>query len=215
LYVSPTSATLSAFHAFAKANGLAVSSLSDTNEWIEFATNVSHANTLFDANYQRYTHTATGANLTRTLAYSLPKELVGHVDTLTPATGFEIHPRFATKFEPVKDATVPAECNTLANNSSMTPKCLQARLFHPPLYQGAQITQEIYDVPANLTKSNTTLLVTGYEGEYVNHKDVVAFLERERPDVDSNMTFTFVSLDNGTDPQGAEMAGYAIYPAAC
>jgi tripeptidyl-peptidase-1 len=124
-YVAPTSATLATFHSFAKANGLTVSSLSDTNEWVEFTTNVSHANTLFGASYQDYKHSSTGTTLTRTLAYSLPEELVGHVDTLTPATDFAIDSRFVTKFKPLKNAATPAKCNTLVSTGSITPKCLQ------------------------------------------------------------------------------------------
>jgi tripeptidyl-peptidase I len=125
-YVAPTASTLAAFQSFAKANGLSVSALSDTNEWLEFTTTVGQANSLFGASYQSYLHLATGSSLTRTLAYSLPKELVGHVDTVTPATGFEIDSRFVSDFQPLKRATkTPASCNTLAPNSSITPTCLQ------------------------------------------------------------------------------------------
>jgi tripeptidyl-peptidase I len=124
-YVAPTSATLAAFRAFAEANGLALSSLSDTNEWFQFTTTVARANELFGASYQRYTHVATGTMLMRTLAYSLPEELVGHVDTLTPATGFKIEPRMVTKSELLEETIAPNSCNTLAPNSSIMPNCLQ------------------------------------------------------------------------------------------
>jgi tripeptidyl-peptidase-1 len=124
-YIAPTSETLSAFNAFAEANGLSFSSLSSTNEWIEITTSVAQANTIFGASYQHYKHTATGATLTRTLVYLLPQELFGHVDTITPATGFEIDVRFGANFKPTKLATTPVTCNTLASNSSITPKCLQ------------------------------------------------------------------------------------------
>jgi hypothetical protein len=36
-----------------------------------------------------------------------------------------------------------------------------------------------------------------------------AFLARERPDMNPNTTFTVLSTDNGTDPQGPGDAGYA------
>jgi hypothetical protein len=37
-----------------------------------------------------------------------------------------------------------------------------------------------------------------------------AFLTRERPDINPNTTYTVVSVDNGTDPQGGgKETGYA------
>jgi hypothetical protein len=72
----------------------------------------------------------TGVTLARTLAYSLPQELVGHVDTITPATGFEINVRLGTNFKLMQPATTPVTCNTLAPNSSITPKCLHVSPSH-------------------------------------------------------------------------------------
>jgi tripeptidyl-peptidase I len=132
-YIAPTSATLAAFQAFATANGLAISSLADTSEWIEFTTTVAHANTLFGADYQHYTHAASGATLTRTLAYSLPTELAGHVDTLTPATGFDIGLSLKPRSQSMSHTATPANCNVLSPNASITPKCLQVSIgYHLP-----------------------------------------------------------------------------------
>jgi hypothetical protein len=50
-YVAPAPATLVAFQIFAKSNSLIISSLSNTNKWIEFRTSDSQANKLFGASY--------------------------------------------------------------------------------------------------------------------------------------------------------------------
>jgi hypothetical protein len=54
--------------------------------------------------------------------------------------------------------------------------------------------------------------VTGYEEESTNHQDLSAFLARERPDVKAPKTFNFPSLDNGTDSQAADEAGFVLSP---
>jgi tripeptidyl-peptidase-1 len=103
-----------------------VSSLSNTNEWIEFTTTVGQANSLFGTSYQTYSHSATRRTLTRTLAYSLPEALVGHVDTIAPTTGFEAHPHFLHNSKPpAKRPNAPSHCNTLAPGGYITPDCLQ------------------------------------------------------------------------------------------
>jgi tripeptidyl-peptidase-1 len=94
---------------------------------MELTTTVEHVNSLFGASYQTYSHLSTGTTLTRTLAYSLPKELVGHVDMVTPSTGFEMQSRSHTLAPHVKHAA--PHCDTSAPHGYITPKCLQVRLY--------------------------------------------------------------------------------------
>ncbi|KAH8992896.1 Pro-kumamolisin, activation domain-containing protein [Lactarius akahatsu] len=49
---------------------------------------VSQANDLLGASYQLYTHTKTNETIVRTLGYSLPVVLHGHVQTVAPTTFF-------------------------------------------------------------------------------------------------------------------------------
>ncbi|KAH9071474.1 peptidase S8/S53 domain-containing protein [Lactarius deliciosus] len=49
---------------------------------------VSQANNLLGASYQLYTHTKTNETIVRTLGYSLPVVLHGHVQTVAPTTFF-------------------------------------------------------------------------------------------------------------------------------
>jgi tripeptidyl-peptidase-1 len=114
-----------------------------------------------------------------------------------------------TNFEPLERAAkTPASCNTLAPNSSITPTCLQVRVVFVVMSDGADAVQNIYGIASTPAKAESnSLLVTAYQRQYAERADLSAFLARERPDVNPNTTFTFVSLDNGTDPQSAGSAG--------
>jgi tripeptidyl-peptidase-1 len=208
-YVVPKASTLAAFQAFADANGLSVSPATETSEWVELTTTVAQANALFGASYQTYEHASTGAALTRTLSYSLPVELVGHVDTVTPTTGFEVHSGSARKSRSLgKHSVVPAQCDTSKPNGYITPKCLQVRQSTVlTLDRGAHTVQDMYEIPSQPAKfKNTSLLVTAYDF-FAQQADLSAFLKLERPDINPNTTFTFASLDNGTNPQSSADAG--------
>jgi tripeptidyl-peptidase-1 len=92
-------------------------------EWVQFTTTVEHANKLFNASYQTFVHQSTSQTLNRTLSYSLPQALVGHVNTVLPTTSFDVQgirpisaPKQSTK------RAIPATCN-----DTITPSCLQVR----------------------------------------------------------------------------------------
>jgi tripeptidyl-peptidase-1 len=123
--MQPPTAATSAIMTFTKANGLEATIVSDMGEWVQFTTTVAHANTLFNANYQSFAYASTSTTLTRTLSYSLPSTLVGHVDTIIPTTTFEEPDTrlVPAQMTPEKRASIPASCN-----STITPSCLQVRL---------------------------------------------------------------------------------------
>jgi tripeptidyl-peptidase-1 len=94
-------------------------------DWVQFTTTVEHANTLFNASYQTFVHQGTSQTLTRTLSYSLPQALVGHVNTVLPTTSFDVQNArlIPAPKQPVKRA-VPGSCN-----NTITPPCLQVRHY--------------------------------------------------------------------------------------
>jgi tripeptidyl-peptidase-1 len=128
-YLQPPKDTTAAFTSFARANGLQLSA-SPMGDWVQFTTTVEHANTLFNASYQTFVHEGTSQTLTRTLSYSLPQALVGHVNTVLPTTSFDVQSARLTPApkQPVNRA-IPASCN-----NTITPSCLQVRyhLFSRP-----------------------------------------------------------------------------------
>jgi tripeptidyl-peptidase-1 len=155
--VQPPSSAVAAFQAFALANHITSTTISPAGEWVEFTTTIARANAIFAASYQTYKHADTSATLTRTLAYSLPDALVGHVDTVLPTTSFDAPDvRLAPIPMAPRAAGVPASCN-----STITPKCLEA------LYQ-------FPSTPARDLKN--TLLVTAYQGQYAEQADLSVML---------------------------------------
>ena len=73
-------------NAWLKENDIAAQTISSTGEWLAFEVPVSKANELFDADFSIFTHTDTGVEAVRTLSYSIPTDLQGHIDLVHPTT---------------------------------------------------------------------------------------------------------------------------------
>ena len=66
-------------------NGLDATNLSATGDWLSVQMPVSAVNDLLAANYSVFTHAATGKQVIRTLAYSVPTALASHLDFVHPS----------------------------------------------------------------------------------------------------------------------------------
>jgi hypothetical protein len=119
-YLQPSKDTTVAFTSFAQANGLQVSA-SPMGDWVQFTTTVEHANALFNASYQTFLHQSTSQMLTRTLSYSLPQALVGHVSTVLPTTSFDAMQ--SARLVPARKQPVKREIASSCNDT-ITPSCL-------------------------------------------------------------------------------------------
>ncbi|KAJ7266463.1 family S53 protease-like protein [Mycena haematopus] len=193
-YAQPSAETVSAFNAFASANDLTPTVISPNGDWVSITLAVSKANTLFAAEFEHFTHPSLNGPITRTLSVSLPSELVGHVDVLHPTTAFvapEVRlvpavPHIGRRGEP------PASCNSSDPSGVVTPTCLQ----------------DLYGIPATpATQKSNKLLVTAYEEQWAQQADLAQFLTLLRPDISPSTTFTLLTTDNGTNPQGEFDAG--------
>ncbi|KAE9402994.1 family S53 protease-like protein [Gymnopus androsaceus JB14] len=181
-FVQPSSETVSAFSAFASANGL------------EPTLPVSQANQLFAAQFEVFTHPDMPDTITRTLSVSLPSELVGHVDVIHPTTEFTgPNTRLApTSFISLDRRAVAASCNSSLPSGVVTPTCLQ----------------ELYGIPTTpATEKTNSLLVTAYEDEFAQTADLSEFLKLLRPDIPSTTTFTLLTTAGGINTQNPEDAG--------
>ncbi|KAJ6467885.1 family S53 protease-like protein [Mycena sanguinolenta] len=193
-YAQPSADTISAFDAFASANGLTPTVISPNGDWVSITLPVSKANTLFAAEFNQFTHPSINGPITRTLSVSLPSELVGHVDVIHPTTAFVTSdvrlmprvPRIVRRGEPA------ASCNSSDPAGVITPTCLQ----------------ELYGIPTTpATETSNAILATGYEDQWAQQADLSQFLSLLRPDISPPTTFTLLTTDNGTNPQGQFDAG--------
>ncbi|KAI0365677.1 family S53 protease [Pilatotrama ljubarskyi] len=194
-FVAPKPETAAAVAAWLKENDIEATKVTPAGDMLSFSIPVSKANALLNTEFAVFNHTPTGLTSVRTLAYSIPTDLQGHLDFVHPTTPFsgrvfDFVPSRADKPEPAVNLTsdaVPASCAT-----TITPACLQA----------------LYGIPATLatTKSNT-LGVSGFIEQFANQQDLKTFLTRFRPDLPSTTTFTTQTLDGGSNPQQLAQAG--------
>ena len=82
--VAPSQESVDAVNAWLTENDVAATSISAAGDWLAFEVPVSKANELFDADFSIYTHDSTGMEAVRTLAYSIPAELQGHLELVHP-----------------------------------------------------------------------------------------------------------------------------------
>ncbi|KAI0691960.1 family S53 protease [Cerioporus squamosus] len=194
--VAPTQDSVDAVNAWLKENDINAKTISATGDWLAFEVPVSKANELFDADFSVYTHDETGTEAVRTLSYSIPAELQGHLDLVHPTITFT-NPRGLL---PVFTAPIKAEAQNLTSRVTIPSSC--ARTITPACLQA------IYNIPSTpATESSNKLAVTGYLEQYANKADLRSFLAKFRKDISSSTTFTLQTLDGGSNSQTGSDAG--------
>lgn len=83
-FVAPSQQSVDAVNAWLKEVAVAATTISPAGDWLSVSIPVSQANELLDADFSVYKHTDTGKEAIRTLSYSIPSELVGHLDFVHP-----------------------------------------------------------------------------------------------------------------------------------
>jgi tripeptidyl-peptidase I len=84
--VKPAQNSVDAVNTFLISNGIKATTLSPAGEWLGFSVPVNKANEMFDADFSVYKHISTGEESIRTLSYSIPSSLQGHLDVVHPTT---------------------------------------------------------------------------------------------------------------------------------
>ncbi|KAH8991273.1 subtilisin-like protein [Lactarius akahatsu] len=156
------------------------------------AVSVSQANDLLGASYQLYTHTKTNETIVRTLGYSLPVVLHGHVQTVAPTTFFsslltqEQTPRKRSGVAAVRSGKSP-----LGNSVTMP---LSRRITHvTPAFLRWLYSTFAY-VPRAMDRN--VVGVTGYKNEYPSPVDLTSYMRKYRPDgIDA--TYVVASANGG------------------
>ncbi|ETW78234.1 serine protease S53 [Heterobasidion irregulare TC 32-1] len=184
--VAPSSETLAAVNEWLSANNLTSSKASPAGDWLTVDTTVETANKLIDADFTKFTHLDTGVQTVRTLKYSIPVSLKGHISLIHPTVGFPVKNIIKPVIKPYPSSTptsnaVPASCAT-----QVTPSCLQAQ----------------YGIPATRAKQSSNQLgVSAFGDEFASNSDLQSFLKQFRPDLPSTSSFTLLSVDGGQNDQ--------------
>ncbi|KAJ6474970.1 family S53 protease [Mycena sanguinolenta] len=206
-FTRPTTLTASSVSAWLSANGITPTSLGLAGDLLSITLSASTANTLLDAQFEKFTHVASGATSIRTLSYSVPALLQEHVRYVHPTVAF-IPPLQAPAMKAVsvkrdsgegkRDGGDVGRRQAGGVNAScaaeMNPSCLQ----------------ELYGFPTDLATNSAqnVLGVAGYVNEFANFADLALFTTHffpTRPASDSN--FTVIEVDGGTNDQTLANAG--------
>ena len=129
-------------------NNISAKTISPAGDWLAFSILVSQANDLFRANYTIFEHEATGSKITRTLSYSIPVELQGHLELIHPSISFDI---------PVSQLSTNVTC-IMSLSQNLTQSRLNIRQIIPSSCQDTitpSCLQALYGIPTGLATQTT------------------------------------------------------------
>lgn len=193
--VAPSTETVSAVEEWLQQAGINATKATAAGDWLSIAVPVSKANELLDADFNVYTHTVTGQQVIRTMRYSVPPELEGHLDFVYPTVSFP-NPRSRTPL-----VTTPLSMHRSANNATPTSGCLADGVTPACVYT-------LYHIPTSVrgSQSSNKLAVSGFIEQFANQNDLATFLHEFRPDLPGQQ-FALQTLDGGRNPQKGSQAG--------
>ncbi|KAL2818691.1 peptidase S8/S53 domain-containing protein [Aspergillus granulosus] len=182
-------------------------------DWVNFRTTVAQANELLDAEFLWYTHssfdvgseqgvpnvnpnTRDARNILRTLSYSLPDEVAGHINMVQPTTHFSsLHTnRARMRSRPALDIdtgrliTAVAEGSLEHCNDVITPDCL-ADLYNT----------EGYTADA---ESGSKIGFASFLEQYARYDDLARFEQTYAPHA-VGLNFSVVTFNGGLNDQNS------------
>lgn len=83
-FLKPPPESVSLVNEFLASHGINSTSGTSAGDWVSFSVPISKANEMFGAEFTVFKHIATGKEQIRTLSYSIPTELQGHLDLVHP-----------------------------------------------------------------------------------------------------------------------------------
>ena len=137
-------------------NGLDANVVSPGGDWLAIQLPVSKANEMLDADFSVFTHDESGARSIRALQYSIPEDLVGHLQLVHPTITFTppVSPKLPLRAE-LADISAREKRQSACSNF-VDPACLQ----------------QLYGIPTTKAANTDPLVVTGYVGEYPSPTDM-------------------------------------------
>lgn len=124
---APTAQTISAVESWLSAGGVSSYKMTPDGQFINFATTVGTANSLLNTTFLSYKNS--GVTKIRATQYSIPDDLVSHIDLISPITYFGKTganiPTFTRTTKTKKDLTTQAVSSNHACHTSITPHCIK------------------------------------------------------------------------------------------
>ncbi|KAJ3523844.1 hypothetical protein NM688_g8659 [Phlebia brevispora] len=192
-FTAPSPQTVAAVNTWLQGAGLNASTITPAGDWLQFNTTVRVANELLGANFSVFTHIATGKQTIRTANYSIPTDLVGHIEFIHPTISFPSPSPpptvFSVRARGLANAA-PDDCTP----DLVTPYCVY----------------RIYGIPLDtVTPAAGSIGVVGINDEYANEADLSKFMVHFRPDVKVSRarTFKVEGINGGQNPQDPKLTG--------
>ncbi|TFY77127.1 hypothetical protein EWM64_g6885 [Hericium alpestre] len=186
--VAPSSESDAAVKDWLSSNNIAYQTTSPAGDWLNVKMTVRQANTLLGSQFTTYKHLETDRETVRTLSYSIPASLKGHLDFVHPTVAFVfflVLAAFVLSYVEVRSGNVTAGAAPASCNDEFLPSCAQG----------------LYGIPATAaTQKSNQLAVSGFIGEYASQADLELLLENFRPDL-AGSTFSTSLLDDGQNDQ--------------
>jgi tripeptidyl-peptidase-1 len=183
----PSEETVSSVSAWLKAAG--IESFEIDSDWVTFKTNVGVANQLLDTEFAWFvSNEATPRKVLRTLEYSVPDEVAGHINLVQPTTRFAaIRANHETGSE-LEVITVAASANATVNcDVAITPQCLK----------------QLYKIDYKPDpKSGSKAAFASYLEEYARYRDMALFEKNILPEA-VGQNFTVITFNGGLDGQNS------------
>ena len=202
---APHPDTLELVFSWLEYNGVPPSSISTTHggSWLTIArVPVSKANKMLGASYELYCHAWTNGTILRTAGYALPAILHMHVKTIVPTTAFTSTRLLQTQLDH------PGGGAALANATSGEPSHVLPPRFHSRSYVTPSFLRWLYSMPFDNPEptDRNKLGIAGFVNQFPDTKDLFKFIERFRPDVDtetaSTRILTTIPVNGGEDGVG-------------
>ncbi|KAF7307389.1 Family S53 protease-like protein [Mycena indigotica] len=188
-YVKPTTEALSAVNSWLDANKITAKTISPAGDTLQFTVPVSQASSILNAEFASFTHSGRNETTIRTLQYSLPADLSGHVAYVHPTTSFT-NPFATPRIEPYD----------VKRKREMDPNCADLTTLSCLL--------EVMGLPKGpATQKKNVLGISGFLNEFANFNDLKDFLARYRPEMPSSTKFDVQLIDGGSNTQLRAFAG--------
>lgn len=189
--LQPAGESVEAIHQWLEKAG--ITHIQQDADWMTFYTTVEKANNLLDANFQYYLNENKQVERLRTLEYSVPDELVSHINLVTPTTRFgQLHAEGVTlhgKSKAVDEQFRQAATSPSSDcNSAITPQCLK------DLYK-------VGDYKASASNGNKVAF-TSYLEQYARYSDLALFEQNIAPYA-QGQNFTVIQYNGGLNDQSS------------
>ncbi|KAF7342155.1 Serine protease S53 [Mycena venus] len=192
-FVAPAQDTLAQVNSWFASNNLTASPVTAAGDWIAVNMTVSQANDLLAADFSTFQNKAMNTTVVRTLSYSIPGELKGHIVSVDPTVNFPVRKKSVA---PLKNRAFGISATRAPAARSVSTDCHASSQWTP------SCVQQLYGIPSAPAKAVANVLgVSGFGNAFSNHRDLKQYLETYLPNINPNTTYSFISIDDGVDNQ--------------